>query len=119
MANPNKFGLPTFEQFRQNPAKWRMPKDIMLQKIDEGSQQFVTIRKHLYFAVLPDGRTIACGDSLARCERTLSDEGYDIIKCKVKPQLVEDHSTGAICKVYFEVPNALEALGIYVPGVSK
>jgi hypothetical protein len=117
-ANPNKYGLPTFEQFRQNPGRWRMPKDIMLQKVDEGSQTLLRVRKHLYFARLPDGREIPCGDSIARCEKTLKDAGFDILKCKLKPELVEDHSTGIIVKNYFCAPTILEALGIYVPGVS-
>ena len=49
MENPNAYGAPTFEQFRKNPDKWRLPKDHLFLSADRGSDIFKDVRKHNYY----------------------------------------------------------------------
>lgn len=71
LADPNKFGLPTFAQFRKNLSKWRLRNDRYLTALQDGPQNF---RKHLkkirYFV---HGSELAGEEAV---EKMLLDHGY-------------------------------------------
>ena len=44
--DPNKYGAPTFEQFKRNPDRWRKRHDLAMTKLTEGPADPI-IRKEL------------------------------------------------------------------------
>lgn len=91
--DPKKYGLPTFEEFCQNPDKWRMAKDRAWELLDVGSVAMKNqIAEHVYYVA-----GYKC-QSLEMAQRVLEDEyglkeAIDLKSLGVKIEL-EDLSMG-------------------------
>lgn len=85
LANPTEFGMPSFEDFRKNKAKYLGRKDDEIASIDRGDTNLKC--KQVYFV---------CGHrvtSLEQGERIARDMGYDFYSdFQAKPQVMPDSS---------------------------
>jgi hypothetical protein len=78
-------GFPSFEEFKRDPEKYRRSKDKWLAMIDRSVNNPATrqlIEKQTYKL-----RGFSF-DSLEKLERAAREEGVDIMKCKVMPQII-------------------------------
>lgn len=73
MADPHRFGAPTFEEFIKNPKRWRKNPDGQMIALTEGPQNFRKDLKKIRFFV--HGCEI---DSEEAVEKMLLDHGYSL-----------------------------------------
>lgn len=107
MKNPASFGLPTFEEFSKNPARWRLAKDLWFEQISDGSDLFKNIKRHAYIVITKEGRKIDCGRSLERVDEALKNQGVPRHLARIRPNLVQD-GIHIIHEVFFEDPRYVE-----------
>jgi len=72
-SNPNKFGVPTFEQFCQNPERFTGRWDDKFSQVDVGSHYLGKVAKKYIFEV----EGVRC-KSLEDCERVAIEKGIDL-----------------------------------------
>jgi hypothetical protein len=73
MRNPNKFGVPTFEEFCRNPEKFTGRWDQKFQEVDRGSQWLGKVAtRHIY-----EVEGTRCR-SLEEVERVAKEKGIDL-----------------------------------------
>lgn len=83
MEDPHRFGLPTYEEFCKNPAKWRDNPEQSFIDADRGSTMLrQSIVKYMY--------VFRCWEtySLETMERILGDHGLKPKDVKMKPELI-------------------------------
>lgn len=89
LANPGKFGVPTFEEFSKNPAKYRDSVQARLGRIDKSSVTLNgLIEKQTYKVAGYECKT------LEEAERIAKNEGIDLMRCKLCPQIVQGSMAG-------------------------
>ena len=94
--DPAKYGLPTFEQFAENPEILRAKATQVLADADAGSTQLNRlVKKHYYFI---DG--YRC-NSIEEVERIALNQGYDLSKLQMKPELEKDTAGKLVVKIAF------------------
>lgn len=50
MANPHKFGMPTFQEFKKSRGSWKKSKDNWFGAIEKGSELLGRmVKRHVYF----------------------------------------------------------------------
>lgn len=88
LQDPNKFGAPTLEQFKQNREKYLGRADHWFQAVDKGSSALSRrVKKHIY--KLKGYRV----ESLEKLEQIAESMGLDPFKLVPRPQ-VEDVGGG-------------------------
>ncbi len=102
--NPNKYGLPTFEEFAKNPDKWRYGSNQIVNAIDRGTSLFSNVSHHTYKIKTKSGMIYDCGQSLEKAEYVARQEGYGLADLKCRPEMREGFSTKMYVEVLFEVP---------------
>lgn len=71
--NPNKYGVPTFEEFQKNPERFRGRWDDKFAQVDAGSRMLDrVVKKHVY-----EVEGVRCR-SLEECERVAAEMGIDL-----------------------------------------
>ena len=103
LLDPNMYGLPTFDQYKKDPSKYKMPDDIIFQKVDEGQTKIKSVKKHNYKIKMASGVVYDC-DSLEGVQSIADQEGFHICDLKLKPELREASTTGYEIDVIFEYP---------------
>lgn len=88
IANPNKFGAPTYEQFCRNPNRWRLPSDSVLQSASAGSRVFNNVKKQRYEVLRPTGAVTKC-QTLEEVERVCLSEGIAIEELEMRNELID------------------------------
>ena len=89
LKNPNKFGLPTFGQFKKNPDKFRRTANSVMETI---FKSLPVARKALVkqeYKVTTLDKKVYTTKSLEEVERILKNEGLTILDCKWAPQVIE------------------------------
>ena len=82
LDNPNKYGLPTFQEFAKNPAKWKQGVEELFEIVDKGSTELNRlIRKHEYRIL-----GYKC-DSLEEVQRIMNAEGIRLEDFEIKGDL--------------------------------
>lgn len=88
MEDPRRFGMPTFEEFRKDPEKWKGRSDELLVSA-EGSTTVKSLRdsieKQTYSCLGYD-----CGTSLEKVERIATEEGYKVSDLEMAPEIRPD-----------------------------
>ena len=96
MADPAKYGFPTFAQFCRTPEKWRPDtEDDRLARVDRSTQTFKAIVSKQVYRVA--GYDVA---TLEEAQRIARNEGVDLSKCKLCPLVVPE--PGGKCKIVVE-----------------
>lgn len=106
LDNPEAYGLPTFEDFQKNPAKWKRRPEDEINAIDRGDPMLGCFQK--YYIQTRTGRRYG-PYSLELIESIAVDEGLNIHHDFIKdPQLRPDGSGGFYNEVTFKPnPNAI------------
>ncbi len=73
LANPNKYGAPTFEQFLSNKAKWTKRSDDSMITLTDGPEKFRKDLKKIKFFI--HGVELSGEDAV---ERALGDHGFSL-----------------------------------------
>lgn len=86
LSDPHKFGLPTLEEFKANPDKWRAAKNELLAAADDSSKTHLknVIRKQYYEF---NGYQFK---NLEHVERAIADHGLEVSDCEMYPQVIPD-----------------------------
>lgn len=101
-ANPHKYGLPTMEEYAQDPERFKMlmSADDFMAQIDRGSQ---TLSRHV------TGHEYWVGpykcDSLEQAERILKEHGQSVTAQTFEPDLVQEAGGKYTVKVKFKLPD--------------
>jgi len=98
IRDPHRFGVPTFEEFRKNPDKYKMPKDWLLQAISDQpgkSQIGHLVRKVVYRCLGFDCST------LEEVERVAANEGLHLTDLDIRPQMIQDLAGKYVVRVDF------------------
>ena len=97
-ANPNKYGVPTFEQFCANPDAWRKSADEALEQVDIGSVLGLKnrVEKMTYEVAGYNCKT------LEEAQRVALNEGWDLRKIEYKPEIRDQGGGKCIIHVVFE-----------------
>jgi hypothetical protein len=83
--NPGKYGLPTFQEFAKNPAKWKQGVEELFEIVDRGSTQLNRlIIKHEYRILGYKCKT------LEEVQRIMNAEGVSLNDCEIKGDLKEE-----------------------------
>lgn len=106
MNDPHKFGAPTFEEYKKNPAKWRARTDNAFAQIADNKQNLRNVREYRYKIQLPSGTVYNC-QSLEKVEAIAIQEGFRVEQLKVKPEVRQTATTGYYIEVTFECPRIL------------
>lgn len=81
-ANPEKFGLPTFDEFCKNPDKYRIRDDDTLICVEDGVNVLRRdVRKQIYHIL---GYKV---DTLEKVEQVAKDHGWNMSQMDIKPNL--------------------------------
>lgn len=87
MANPKKYGLPTFQEFQREPGKYRQPEDGDFGWVEKGSDLLRgVIKSHSYECLGYKAK------NLETCERIAKDHGLGIMDLDMKPELVQENA---------------------------
>ena len=81
LANPRKYGAPTFEEYKRDPSKWQ----IDWAKIADNGSQDATFKKHLkktYNKVLGYK-----AETIEKAETIANDHGLTLSSMRIKPQV--------------------------------
>lgn len=81
--DPNKFGMPTFEEFKKNPERWTGRSDDILSSVSEGG----TAVKYLYRKQLYEIEGYRC-KSLEEVERVANSQGIKLKELDYRPQMI-------------------------------
>jgi peroxiredoxin family protein len=83
VEDPNKYGVPTFEQYCKAPNKWKDSLDKMLASVDISS---LTLKKDIVKQeyVIRSRRV----DSLEELTHIAKEEGIDLMNCDISPQVI-------------------------------
>lgn len=101
LANPHKFGIPTFEEFSRNPKRWRKSAEHALETAEKGSTTITGIKAHQYYV-----EGVEC-ESLEQAQRIMGDMGYRSDEVEFGVNL-EDLKNGQIkAHVYFRKKQGL------------
>jgi hypothetical protein len=73
LADPHKFGLPTFQEFCSYPGKWKRRNDESFQALDKGPSIFREALKKIKFFV--NGKSLK---SIEELEKALGDHGHQM-----------------------------------------
>lgn len=96
--NPQKYGLPTFQEFAKNPSKWKQGVEELFETVDRGSTQLKPlIRKHEYRILGYKCKT------LEEVQRIMNAEGIKLEDCDIKGDLKEE-SAGKLKVIVDFVP---------------
>lgn len=83
LADPAKFGAPTFDEFRKSPDSYMKKEDQILERADAGSKVMRdNVRHHLYELC-----GIKC-ESPEQLERIAKDEGISLYECEMQPEIL-------------------------------
>ena len=83
-TNPNKFGMPTFDEYVRNRDKYIGSEEETLASADRGSTALNrTVKRHVY-----EVEGYRC-KSLEEVERIARSQGIDLRKLDYRPQLVQ------------------------------
>lgn len=116
-----KLGIPTFTQVMKKighritgnssendaimaEALSGQSKDWKLAGIDKGSMFLNDVRRHVYRVRSRSGAVYNFGKSIDKATEMIVNEGCDPGKIPVKMELREDHSTGMINEITWEIP---------------
>lgn len=93
VQNPNKFGLPTFEEFKNNREKWLGKRDDSFDQVDKGSKNLSRmVKKQKYEIAGRKCKSLEEVERVAHCEL-----GIDIDKLDYRPELIPQG--GGTCDV--------------------
>lgn len=82
IADPNKFGAPTFEQFCKNPERFRGRPDDILSSADRGSSIISSVQKQIY-----EIEGVRC-KTLEEVERVAGDMGISLKELDYRAELI-------------------------------
>ena len=82
MADPNKFGAPTFEQFCKNPERFRGRADDILSSVDRGSSIIGSVQKQVY-----EIEGVRCS-TLEAVEKVAADMGIPLKELDYRAELI-------------------------------
>lgn len=82
MADPKAYGMPTFDEFCKSPDSFRLRPDHVLASVDNGAENLKHLIKTQKYEI--DG--VKCR-TLEEVERVARNEGIDLGKLKMKPEL--------------------------------
>ena len=101
ITNPEKHGMPTFDQFAANPEAWKKTLSQEWGRIDESSKLFKNrVEKQTYKI---KGYTF---DTLEKCESVMKDMGINPLHCTIKPQVIPQIGGKCTIEVEFIPPRA-------------
>lgn len=85
MLDPHRYGMPTFDEFRKDPDKYRISRDDLLARADNSSTSDLRkfIRKQVY---IWDNKHVV--DSLEQLERICKEEGFEQHDLDMRPQII-------------------------------
>jgi hypothetical protein len=84
LQDPKSFGAPTFEEYAKNPERWRKAADDIFAQVDLGSVLGLNKVVEKYrFKIL----NYKC-DTLEEVEKVCKNEGWDIRKLEIHPEIV-------------------------------
>lgn len=83
LANPSKYGFPTFQEFARKPAQWRDTLDDKLARFDGSSKLFKNLVEKQTYKI--SGYEV---DTLEQVEHIAKNEGIDLNGCKFCPQVL-------------------------------
>lgn len=106
MINPKKFGLPTFEEFKKNPSKYKLSDTHWLDVADKGQTLLKNVREHHYKIKSRTGIIYSCGSSIDKLAYIAGQEGYSLKQLKIiSAELREDFSTHIILETTYGLPH--------------
>lgn len=94
LNDPHAFGVPTFEEFAKNPEAWRKASDEILKIVDASS---ATGLKNLVVKQTYEVAGYKC-KTLEEVERVAKNEGWDMLKMSIEPQIIPE--TGGKCTIH-------------------
>lgn len=95
ISDPNKFGMPTWEQYKKNPEKFKNPLGKKMDLLDGGS----TFLKNVVDKYEYVFRGWTC-KTLEQLETIMREEGTNLDDCEICPEMVPSFKTG---KVNFQI----------------
>jgi len=96
IANPKKYGAPTFEEFKKNPEKFRRSKEALITSADGGTKNIKGIKRHTYKV---DG--IKC-ESPEHCQRTMIERGLTEKDLNLTVELEDMKNGEIVAHVHFK-----------------
>jgi hypothetical protein len=101
-SNPNKYGIPTWDQFSADPERFKMAlsSSELMAQIDRGSQMLNRhVTHHEYWV-----GGYRC-ESLEAADRMLSDMGIAVTSQNFKPEVIDLGAGKCKVKVTFKLPD--------------
>jgi len=99
-ADPNRFGLPTFDEFVKRPERYRESPTRLFDSVERGSQirglRDLIQREEFYI----DGYKAR---SLEDVERIANNQGYRLDQLEIKPQIIPQGNGKCIVRTHFKV----------------
>lgn len=82
LANPTRYGMPSFDEFRKAPDKWRKRPDDVFTLADGSTRVFRgAVAKQVYFI-----KGYKC-DNLEKVERIAKEEGMNLYNLEMIPEV--------------------------------
>lgn len=94
MADPKRYGAPTFQEFCKNPDAWRGKETFTLDSISNGSLVIQQLIKTMTYKI--DGYKCR---TLEEVEKIALNQGYDLRTLKMVPELEKDTAGKLECIV--------------------
>ncbi|OPZ23000.1 MAG: hypothetical protein BWZ03_00668 [bacterium ADurb.BinA186] len=97
-ADPKKFGLPTFEEFRKNPSAYKFDEEARLGTVDAGSVILRNIKRHIYYV-----NGYKC-DSLEKAQDVAKNMGFVLGSVNPEPDMQRSTDGRYEIHVHFKHP---------------
>ena len=103
IRDPNAYGMPSFDQFRKDPDKFRDSEGARMGRLDQGSRVFNNLVEKQTYKYKKWETT-----SLEEFQRVLKNEGKDFMNMKLCPQVIP--TKGGKCEIVIEVKDRILSL---------
>jgi hypothetical protein len=119
METPDKFGMPTFEEFLANPEKWRKREEGEFEAMDKGS--VTGMNKHIRSTKvefeLPNGHVVTLS-SMEKAQSVAKEEGIALLELEAQPRFDNWDSMGCDLVIRFRrkpmsTKQKLNAMGLH------
>lgn len=98
MADPKKYGLPTFKEFIKDPEVFKFTEDSRLATVDAGSVYLKNIKKHVYYV-----NGYKC-DTLEKAQDVAKNMGHVLGSINPEPDMQRSTNGGYEIHVHFNFP---------------
>lgn len=82
VADPTKYGAPTFEEFRRSPERFLGRQDQILSSADKGSKFLNNVQRHIY-----EIEGYRC-KTIEEVERVAASQGIPLRELDYRPELI-------------------------------